>query len=299
MLGLVLPATAVAHRRWGRLHLPICELPAGAPEPPSRDKRLAALLARVLSVSRAVMLLVTNSDGSAFAPKSLSSYLKKKKLPVSEDLEENATTLVAHLESEGDSAARGLRHECLRSVISPERLATLFPEIKAAYVQQPLDYGSHSRYGDKWHISCYLVVMDSFVPKIQPHFPMLRVLGPVMNECCRAFEAWYKGLFDSTVQVRVMNGFVTRYRPIHGEDQLKKHIDGVDVDGSVILALPTDEPFEGGSLRVWDGPKKQEFNYSMLPGDIIFLDRMIWHQGLPISTGTRYALVLFLAFEGR
>merc|ERR1719350_1720451 len=78
MLGLVLPATAVAHRRWGRLHLPICELPAGAPEPPSRDKRLAALLARVLSVSRAVMLLVTNSDGSAFAPKSLSSYLKKK-----------------------------------------------------------------------------------------------------------------------------------------------------------------------------------------------------------------------------
>jgi len=29
------------------------------------------------------------------------------------------------------------------------------------------------------------------------------------------------------------------------------------VDGSCILALPTDEPFEGGALHVWDGKPKQ------------------------------------------
>ena len=29
------------------------------------------------------------------------------------------------------------------------------------------------------------------------------------------------------------------------------------MDGSCILALPTDEPFEGGALHVWDGKPKQ------------------------------------------
>lgn len=33
--------------------------------------------------------------------------------------------------------------------------------------------------------------------------------------------------------------------------------DGANVDGSCILALPTDEPFEGGALHVWDGKPKQ------------------------------------------
>ena len=59
-------------------------------------------------------------------------------------------------------------------VIKPKRLQNLFPEIKESYVQQPLDYGRNSRYGDDWRISCYMVVMENWKPKIMPHEPMLR-----------------------------------------------------------------------------------------------------------------------------
>mgnify|MGYP003312668970 CR=1 FL=1 len=74
-----------------------------------------------------------------------------------------------------------------------------------------------------------------------------------------------------------------------------RHIDGANVDGSVILALPTDAPFAGGGLKIWDGGRPPaEHDYAMKPGDCIFLDARVWHQGCPITTGERYALVLFL-----
>ena len=34
----------------------------------------------------------------------------------------------------------------------------------------------------------------------------------------------------------------------------------------MILALPSDERFEGGELHVWDGKPKQELAYRMAPG---------------------------------
>merc|ERR1719502_2336514 len=100
-----------------------------------------------------------------------------------------------------------------------------------------------------------------------PHVPMVRCMGPVMDECVDAFAKWFcqlKGL--NSVEPLVMNAFVTRYRPIQEEDQLKRHIDGANVDGSVILALPTDDPFEGGELKVWDGKPQKEWRYAMAPG---------------------------------
>merc|ERR1712032_269852 len=139
-------------------------------------------------------------------------------------------------------------------------MGELFPEMKDAYLQQPLDYGRNSRYGDKWRISCYLVVMENWKPKIEAHEPMVRCMSAVMDECVEGFRGWYcrrKGV--ACIDVGVMNAFVTRYRPIHEEDQLKKHIDGANVDGSVI-----------------------------------FLDNGIFHQAKPIPSGTRWALVLFL-----
>ena len=62
----------------------------------------------------------------------------------------------------------------------------------------------------------------------------------------------------------------------------------------VRLALPTDEPFEGGKLKVWDGRPTVLHEYAMAPGDCIFLDARVWHQGCAITSGARYALVLFL-----
>merc|ERR1712107_846586 len=108
-----------------------------------------------------------------------------------------------------------LRHAFVARTVCPEKLQGLFPEMKAAYTQQPLDYGRNSRYGDKWRISCYLVVMENWKPRIEAHEPMVRCMSPVMNECMEAFSKWYchlKGL--ASVDISVMNAFVTRYRPI-------------------------------------------------------------------------------------
>ena len=87
-----------------------------------------------------------------------------------------------------------------------------------------------------------------------------------------------------------MNAFVTRYRPRPDEAELKKHIDGANVDGSVILALPTDEPFQGGKLKVWDGRPTVLHEYAMAPGDCIFLDARVWHQGCAISSAVGLAV---------
>merc|ERR1712187_164640 len=188
-----------------------------------------------------------------------------------------------------------LRHELVKEVVRPGELWDVFPAMKAAYVQQALDYGRGSRHGHKWRISCYLVVMEKWKPKIEPHEPMVQCMGDVMHDCVRLFERWHCSRQSlRSVEVTVMNAFVTRYRPIHGEDELKKHIDGSNVDGSVILALPTDSPFEGGALHVWDGRPERELVYHMQPGDTIFLEGRVWHQAKPISCGVRRALVLFL-----
>lgn len=66
---------------------------------------------------------------------------------------------------------------------------SILKEIKESYVQQPLDYGRNSRYGDEWRISCYMVVMENWKPKIMPHEPMLRW----------AELRWLRWLFDGWI----------------------------------------------------------------------------------------------------
>lgn len=266
------------------------------------------LLAEVGKISKAVFYTVSNKTNDAFSEKGLAKYLGMKKLEVheggtsEETLRVNGLRLLEHLQLNGDSARpRGpvpLRHIVIREGIDPARLTQLFPEMKEAYMQQPLDYGRNSRYGDKWRISCYLVVMESWKPKIEAHLPMVRCMSQVMQDCVDAFVTWYCPLKKlGSVDCSVMNAFVTRYTTMEGEDQLEKHIDGANVGGSVILALPTDDPFDGGKLRVWDGKPTKEIVYDMKPGDIMFLDNAVFHQAMPISSGTRWALVLFLRLQ--
>ena len=192
------------------------------------------------------------------------------------------------------------RHELAAAEPSwREELVRLFPAIKKNWQAPTLDYtqtikGGLSRY-KKWNISCYLRVWDGWTPRTESHMPLVRVMDPVLDRCNELFEAWYKKLHGlSDAEVIIMNSFVTRYRAgLEGEDQLKKHVDGRKVDGSLVLALPTDEPFEGGKLVVWDGPDKAEHTYYMKPGDALFLDNMVWHQAFPITAGVRWALVIF------
>jgi len=252
------------------------------------------------------MYVVTNKTNDNFSLPGLTKYLRMKGADVhegetpDETVVVNASRLLALLDQQGGGRPRAvagapLRHELVPQTVAPSDLQALLPAVQEAYVQQPLDYGRNSRYGDKWRISCYFVVMESWKPNILPHEPMVQCMDPIMHRCTEAFEKWYcQSHALASVDVHVMNGFVTRYRAVQTEDQLQKHIDGSNVDGSVILALPTDDPFEGGALHVWDGRPQQEFTYNMQPGDAIFLDGAVWHQAKPISRGTRWAMVLFL-----
>lgn len=255
-----------------------------------------------------MMLVVSNKANDDFSAEGLASYLRKNGVTPLE-LASPQETVLAHaamllqlLDTPGFSkppSVPQLRHQFIQNAVDAKWLGALFPAMQESYEQQPLDYGRNSRYGDKWRISCYLVVMENWKPKIEAHGPMVQCMGPVMNECVRLYKRWHcrrAGL--ASIEIDVMNAFVTRYRPINGENELQKHIDGAQVDGSVILALPTDAPFVGGALHVWDGRPELEVAYQMKAGDVIFLEGGVWHQAKPITSGVRWALVLFLRFSG-
>lgn len=269
------------------------------------EREMEQLLQEVQKYSRSVFCTVTNYKGDAFVGKSLASFLRLRGLEphtnpqAPESIVANARLLIAFISAEKSGSVQSpqLRHAFLRKHVNPQQLKDKFLAMKDAYVPQPLDYGRNSRYGDKWRISCYVVVKENWKPKIEAHQPMVNCMEDIMNECVLKFTRWYRNkTLMQNVKASVMNAFVTRYTPREGEDQLERHIDGSDVDGSVILALPTDDPFEGGILRVWEGrgDVEQEFQYEMEAGDVIFLDNRVWHQAMPITSGTRWALVLFL-----
>jgi len=90
-----------------------------------------------------------------------------------------------------------------------------------------------------------------------------------------------------------LQSFVTRYLPYDGQRALLRHVDGVQVDCSAILALNPNEEFVDGGVTVWDKSPKQQFDYPMHPGDLCMLDNMVWHQGNPISGGERWVIVIF------
>ena len=95
---------------------------------------------------------------------------------------------------------------------------------------------------------------------------------------------------------RRLQSFITRYRPLPGEASLPKHVDGISLDGSLVIGLPTSRPFAGGGLTVWEGnpddPDASHF-FPMHPGDACFLDRLVWHQANPVTAGERWAIVIF------
>lgn len=264
-----------------------------------RDEELHLVLLSIKHLCKSTYYMVSDAKGERFSERGLASFARKHGIAPGATLD-TARAVLRLLETRRSSVDgvvgpinRRLRHALVRGGVDGALLSAKFSAMRDAYVQQPLDYGPHSAYGDKWRISCYLVVLDKWKPRIDAHPPMVACMTDVMRSCVDLFEQWASARQGATVTVRVMNCFVTRYRPRTHENQLKRHIDGANVDGSVILALPTDEPFQGGALKVWEA--KREFLYPDLrAGDAILLDARVWHQALPISQGTRYAMVLFL-----
>ena len=79
------------------------------------------------------------------------------------------------------------------------------------------------------------MVLEKWKPKIMPHEPM--VSG--VERCRRHVLSALRGVVSRTLERRRSVGdervCYTRYRPKPDEAELKKHIDGANVDGSVIL----------------------------------------------------------------
>ena len=185
-----------------------------------------------------------------------------------------------------------MKHALFPAAIPSDYLEGIFPEMKRSYKPADLTYGKYKR----WNLSCYCEVWEGWTPKTPPHPPMAAAMKETLALSKDIFTKWYcerNGLEEC--EVITMNSFVTRYSPEPGKSELGKHVDGRKVDGSLILALPTDEPFDWPGLKVWDGKRgaKKEYLYTMKPGDVCVLDNMVWHHALPITSGRRYALVCF------
>jgi len=126
--------------------------------------------------------------------------------------------------------------------------------------------------------------------------PQLCEIGlPLLEACDEKITKWYNGMYGPTAVEKLtrLQSFVTRYLPFDGQRALLKHVDGVQVDCSAILALNPSDEFEGGGVTVWDSVPKQQYDYPMLPGDLCMLDNMVWHQGNPITAGERWVIVIF------
>ena len=186
--------------------------------------------------------------------------------------------------------AKKLKHCMLHELVSAADLAALFPAIKANWCPADLTYNRYSR----WNISSYCEVDQNWTPQTPPHPPLLSVMQQTLASVKQHFAAWYCDKFGLVgVDIVTLNSFVTRYSALPEQDQLDKHVDGRRVDGSVILALPTDAPYSGGELTVWDTKAKQKYLYQLTPGDALFLDTMVWHQAHPIANGNKWSLVCF------
>ncbi|KAJ1635061.1 hypothetical protein T492DRAFT_476498 [Pavlovales sp. CCMP2436] len=218
------------------------------------------------------------------------------------------------------SVAKPQRHCLLAGGVSRADLELHFPSIKQAFIPHVVRYGNTNpnirkadgEHGEsiEWKVSCYMEVSTGGGARqkgIEPSLELLGACRPLLEQCDRAFVRYYESLHGprSVKKLVRMQSFVTRYRPNPQEAGLLRHIDGANVDGSIILALsgadgsgaPTDISFEGGGVSVWErpgaSPEEVCFDYPMLPGDVCLLDNSVWHQGNPISAGERWALVIF------
>ena len=195
-----------------------------------------------------------------------------------------------------------LRHHCASRAIDPAKLEASFDAIRAAFAPQRVDY-SNSAYGlDHWKLSCFMEYSNGVATNrvdLAVGAPLLEVCRDILDECDRVFLPWWETLHPkpktATRSLHRMQSFVTRYRPTPSDSHLPRHIDGANVDGSLVLGLPTYDAFGAtGGLTVWDGENEaEEFVYPVAAGDAALLDSRVWHQSNAITKGERWVIVIF------
>ena len=75
----------------------------------------------------------------------------------------------------------------------------------------------------------------------------------MLQRCDKLFSQWYRSKkgHDSIHELVRLQSFITRYRVKPDESAgLLRHIDGVQVDGSLVLALPTDVEWRGNGCVI-------------------------------------------------
>ena len=194
-----------------------------------------------------------------------------------------------------------LRHDILQAVVPERELEDRFDQIRSAFTPQQVDY-SNTAYGkNHWALSCFMEYSGGVATgkvDLAKGAPMMAACSGILEKCDAAFLEWYAEIHpcarDAKRQLIRLQSFVTRYLPRKDETHLPRHIDGANVDGSLVLGLPTYNAFCGGGLTVWDGEGDREsFEYPIGPGDACVLDSRVWHQSNPIFSGERWVVVIF------
>ena len=166
-----------------------------------------------------------------------------------------ATRPVATTEALEKHRWLALRHDVLRGAIAPRELEAAFDAIRAAFAPQQVDY-SNTAYGkDHWNLSCFMEYSNGVAAgkvDLGAGAPMLAVCDGILRQCDAFFLKWYDGVHPyrkgAARTLHRLQSFVTRYRPNPDETHLPRHIDGANVDGSVVLGLPTYSAYGGGGL---------------------------------------------------
>jgi len=142
-----------------------------------------------------------------------------------------------------------LKHACVQGIVPKELLMSSFEGVKKHYKSQQLM--EYSRYKN-WTRSCYMESHPFLPPQAKVTKPLYDSLKEILDIGKSHFAAWYKELNNlDEVEVITLNSFVTKYLPNPGENEFGKHVDGAKIDGSLILALPTDDPHDWPGLLVW------------------------------------------------
>lgn len=189
-------------------------------------------------------------------------------------------------------AALAPRHAVLEAAVDASRLQALAPEVAAAFAPCDMTYLDES-----WNISCFADINDPAMISARLHPPLRDVLSPLLEDVTEVLRRWLAERQPQLADrgLRRLQSFVTRYRPVAGETHLRKHIDGHHVCGSLVLQLHS-PAFEGGGISVWDPHKERSF-YPLQAGDLCLLERGVWHQSHPISSGERWVLVVFCDYQ--
>ena len=122
---------------------------------------------------------------------------------------------------------RGIwKHKIIKRALNENMLSNTFAKIRAEFEPQLVTYK-----GQNWKISTYMELDNtghiSGKHKVDPDVEMLEICREMLDKCTRQFEVWYNE--DRKLKyckAERLHSFVTRYLPVPGQDQLKKHIDG-------------------------------------------------------------------------